>query len=112
MAVMLLPGLLLLGAIGLLIDRWWSVLFALVSSTRALYVLGYLPWTAVSFALDIPMFSREALRRVWLDLSTQNRAEFILGVVIFLHALILSYRFLRRCRFRPGGRQVLRPDSL
>src|SRR5688572_15635831 len=61
--IMLDPLLLLVAGALLLINRWWALLVALFSSARVVYNLGYLPWVAIHYAHDVPMFSSQAMEK-------------------------------------------------
>jgi len=95
--ILIEPTVLLIAAIGLVFNRWWSLLIALLASGRIVYDLGYLSWRAVHFAFDVPMFSRGALGKRWYAIY-QPRPEYlfdvILGLVIFAYAVILLSRFI------------------
>jgi hypothetical protein len=97
-AVMWEPLLLLAAALGLLINRWWSVLIALLASGRVIYLLGLLPLKAVHSAHDVPMFSWRAMQKAWYVVYTpqpQYLFEAALGVVIFLSAALAFVRSAR-----------------
>jgi hypothetical protein len=107
-AIMVAPLLLLGAAVGLLINRWWSVLLAMLMSIRVIYTLGYLPWTAVYFAQGIPMLSWQALEKLWglfYEPQPQYLVAVALGVVVFAYAVLLSLRFVyfRSARPPQGG---------
>jgi hypothetical protein len=90
-AVMFEPFLLLAAALGLLVNRRWSLLLALLASGRVIYLLGYLPLRAVHFAHDVPMLSWRGLEKVWFLVYTpqpQYLSEAALGVVIFIYAAL------------------------
>ena len=95
--ILIEPIILLIAAIGLVFNRWWSLLIALLASGRIVYVLGYLSWRAIHFAHDVPMFSRDAFEKLW-HVIYQPRPEYlfdvILGLVIFVYAVILLSRFI------------------
>jgi hypothetical protein len=96
--VMTVEPLLLLGAaVGLLVNRWWSVLLAMLTSLRVIYLLAYLPWVAVYLASGVPMFSWQAVEKLWA-LVYQPRPQYLvalaLAVVIFAYAVLLSLRFV------------------
>ncbi len=95
--MMVEPFLLLAAAVGLLINCWWSVLLAMFTSLRVIYLLGYLSWIAVHFAHDVPMFSWQAMEKLW-DLIYGPRPQYLfevaLGVVIFAYAVLLSLHFV------------------
>lgn len=44
------PILLLFCVVGLLLNRWWSLLLSLVISARVVYLSGYLPWLSLQRA--------------------------------------------------------------
>ena len=107
-AVMFEPFLLLAAALGLLINRWWSVLLALLASGRIIYLLGYLPLSAVRFAHDVPTLSRRGFENVWFLVYTpqpQYLIEVALAVVIFIYAALVLTRsvYSRSGRPAPGG---------
>ncbi|MFN2513566.1 MAG: hypothetical protein ABR568_19365 [Pyrinomonadaceae bacterium] len=102
------PFLLLTASIGLLINRWWSVLLAMFASLRVIYLLGYLSWTAVHFAHGVPMFSWQALEKLWqvvYEPRPQYFFELALGVAIFACALVLMRRsvYAKSAIPIPGG---------
>jgi hypothetical protein len=107
-AVMFEPFLLLAAALGLLFNRWWSVLLALLVSGRVIFLLAYLPLRAVHFAHDVPMFSWQGLEKVWYLVYTpqpQYLFEVALGVVIFIYAALVLTRsvYSRSARPTHGG---------
>src|SRR5436309_9551798 len=76
--ILIEPIILLIAAVGLLFNRWWSLLIALLASVRILYTLGYLSWRAIHFAHDVPMFSRAAFEKLWY--VYQQRPEYLFDV--------------------------------
>jgi hypothetical protein len=106
--IMVAPLLLLGAAICLLINRWWSILVAMLMSMRVIYTMGYLPWTAVYLAQGIPMLSRQAFEKLWrlvYEPQPQELVAVVLGVVVFAYAVWLSLRFVyfRSARPSHGG---------
>ena len=100
-AVMWGPFLLLVSSLGLLVNRWWSLLFSLVISARVVYLSGYLPWLSVHSAHDVPMFSWQAMEKLWLAVyqpHPQYLFEVIVGGFIFVYgmSLCISRRKLHR----------------
>ncbi len=93
-AVMWEPFLLLLAAVGLLANRWWSLLLSLVAATRVVYLLGYLPLRAIHNAHDVPMFSWRAIEMLWTVYQYQPRYlfEVIVGGVIAIYSGLLLIR--------------------
>jgi hypothetical protein len=100
-AVMMEPFLLLVSAISLLINRWWSLLLALLLSGRVVYSLGYLSWTAVHYAHDVPMLSWQAMEKLWYVIY-QPRPQYLFEValatvlLIYAVALLVGMAFSRR----------------
>jgi hypothetical protein len=108
LAVMFESFLLLAAGTGLLIDRWWTVLLALLASGQVMYLLGYLPLRAVHFAHGVPMLSWRSLEKVWYSVYTpqpQYLFEVALGVVIFIYAALVLTRsvYSRPARPTHGG---------
>jgi hypothetical protein len=95
--VLIEPIILLAAVVGLLFNRWWSLLIALLASGRIVYILGYLSWRAIHFAHDVPMFSRDAFEKLWhqYQLRPEYLFDVILGVVIFAYAVILLWQLIR-----------------
>jgi hypothetical protein len=93
--MMVEPLLLLVSGVLLLFNRWWSFLLALLASGRVIYSLGYLSWTAVHNAHDVPMLSWQAMEKLWYVIY-QPRPEYlfevVLGVVVFICAVVLLAR--------------------
>jgi hypothetical protein len=104
--IMVAP-LLLLGAAGaLLINRWWSVLLAMLMSIRVIYTMGYIPWTAIYLAQGIPMLSGQAVEKLWRLVYEPQPQELVAVVlVVFAYAVWLSLRFVyfRSARPSHGG---------
>jgi hypothetical protein len=91
-------------AVGLVINRWWSVLLAMLMSIRVIYTMGYLPWTAVYFAQGIPMLSWQALEKLWrlaYEPQPQELVAVVLGLVVFAYAVWLLFRFVYFRSARP-----------
>jgi hypothetical protein len=93
--ILIEPIILLVASVGLLVNRWWSLLIAVLASGRIVYALGYLSWRAVHFAHDVPMFSRAALEKLWYVIY-KPRPEYLVdvavGLVILVYAVILLLR--------------------
>ena len=93
--MMVEPFLLLVSGVMLLFNRWWSFLLALLASARVIYSLGYLSWKAIHNAHDVPMFSWQAMEKLWYVIY-QPRPEYlfevVLGVVVIICALVLLAR--------------------
>jgi hypothetical protein len=92
--------LLLLASLGLLLNRWWSLLVTMVLSGRVIYVLVFQALLSVSYAHDVPMFSRFAFRNVWLsmyDAQPQYIIQIALAAVIFTYSAALLIKGVR-CR--------------
>lgn len=107
-AVMFEPVLLLVAALGLLFNRWWTVMIAMLASGRVIYRVGYLPFSGVHYAHGDPMFSWGALQKVWSLVYTpqpQYLFESLLGIVIFIYAVVVFLRFLhsQSTIATPGG---------
>src|SRR5262245_26607979 len=68
LAVMWEPLLLIVAVVGLIVNRRWSLLLALLASGRVVYLLGYLSWRAIHFAHDVPMFSWQAVEKLWWEI--------------------------------------------
>ncbi len=101
-AVMLVPMMLLIAAIGLLINRWWSLLLATLVSGRVIYLLGYLSLTAVRYAFDVPMVSWQAIEKLWYAVyqpQPQYLFEVVLAMAIFISCISLLGR-MTFCRTR------------
>lgn len=106
--IMIAPLLLLGAAVGLLLNRWWSVLFAMLMSIRVIYTMGYLPGTAVYLALGTPMLSWQGLEKLWrlvYEPQPHYLVAVVLGVVVFAYAILLSLRFVyfKSARASHGG---------
>lgn len=100
LAVMWEPLLLFIAVVALIVNRWWSLLLALLVSGRVFYLLGYLSWRAIHFAHDVPMFSWQAIEKLWSVVyqpNPQYLIELVLSGLIFLYALtvITKQLFLR-----------------
>ena len=97
LAVMFEPFRLLVAAVCLLLNRRWSLLLALLTSGQVVYQLGFLSWTAVHNAHDVPMFSWRAAEKLWYVIY-QPRPHYLfavaLAIVIFFYATFLLWRFL------------------
>jgi hypothetical protein len=95
--LMVEPFLLLGAAIGLLINRWWSVLLALLATMRVIYLSAYLPWSAVDLAFGIPMLSLQAVQKLWV-LVYEPHPRYLVAVVLsigmFAYGVFLSLRFV------------------
>jgi hypothetical protein len=93
--MMVEPFLLLVSGVLLLFNRWWSFLLALLASARVIYSLGYLSWTAIHNAHDVPMLSWQAMEKLWYVIY-QPRPEYlfevVLALVIFICAVVLLAR--------------------
>src|SRR5258705_3067387 len=89
------PLLLVVSGVMLLFNGWWSFLLALLASARVIYSLGYLSWKAIHNAHDVPMFSWQAMEKLWYVIY-QPRPEYlyevVLGVVVIICALALLAR--------------------
>ena len=96
-AAMREPSLLLLAALSLLINRWWTVVLATIGSAHVIYALGYQPLRAVHLAQDIPMFSWQAMEKVWYlvyETRTEYLFEIALAFVILGYAVFESFRLI------------------
>jgi hypothetical protein len=94
-AVMHEPSLLLVASISLLIGRWWGYLLAILASGLVIYTLGYSSWTAVSNAHGVPMFSWQALEKLWYVIyepRPQYLFEVALAAIVFTYAIFLLSR--------------------
>jgi len=97
--IMVEPFLLLVAGALLLFNRWWARLVAVLASVRVVYSLGYLPWLSIHYAHDVPMFSSQAMEKLWYvvyKLHPECLFEVPLGVAVFICASVL----LARVRFR------------
>ena len=87
--VMWEPFWLLVATIALMLNRSWSLLFSLLISGRLVYLLAYLPWRAVHNAHDVPMFSWQAVEKLWFGVYLVHPEyffELIVSGVIFVYA--------------------------
>jgi small-conductance mechanosensitive channel len=101
-AVMLGPMMLLIAALGFLINRWWSLLLATVLSGRVIYLLGYLSLTTVHYAFDVPIFSWQAIEKLWYAIyqpQPQHLFEVMIAAAIFISCISLLGR-MTICRSR------------
>jgi hypothetical protein len=101
-AVMLVPMMLLIAAVGFLINRWWSLLLATLVSGRVIYLLGYLSLTTVHNAFDVPIFSWQAIEKLWYAIyqpQPQYLFEVVLATAIFISCISLLGR-MTFCRSR------------
>ena len=94
-AVMTGPFLLIISGICLRVNRWWSLIVAVLLSGRVVYSRGYLSWTAVHYAHDVPMLSWQAVDLLW-KLIYQPRPQYLfqvlLAMVVFIYAIVLLTR--------------------
>ncbi len=95
--VMVEPFLLLASGVLLLFNRWWSFLLALLASARVIYSLGYLSWTAIHNAHDVPMLSWQAMEKLWYVIY-QPRPEYLFEVVLAVVIFICAVVFLARVK--------------
>jgi hypothetical protein len=107
-AVMVDPFLLILSGLGLMMNRWWSLIVTLLLSGRVAYSLGYLSWTAVHNAHDVPMLSWQAMEKLWHVIyqpRPQDLFQVALAIVVFTYAIGLLTRvaFSRRAVLVAGG---------
>jgi hypothetical protein len=89
--------LLLLASFGLLLNRWWGLLVAVVLSGRVIYVLVFRALLSISYAHDVPMFSRFALRNWWwimYEAQPQYITQIALAAVIFTYSAALLIKWL------------------
>src|SRR6185503_5872627 len=105
--IMIEPFLLLVAGGLLLFNRWWALLVSLLASARVVYSLGYLPWLSIHYAHDVPMFSSQAMQRLW-HVIYQPHPEYpfqvALGGVVFICASVLLTRVaLRKPVLAPVG---------
>jgi hypothetical protein len=95
------PVLLLVASIGLVIDRLWGYVVALLSSGAIIFEVGYLGLRAVSGAFDIPMTSSEVYWR-WFTMTSFGQPQYLfelgLAILIMLYATIILCRTLYRRR--------------
>lgn len=97
--------LLLLASLGLLLDRWWSLLVAVFLSGSVIYVLVFRALLSVTYAHDVPMFSYSALRRWWwmmYEFQPQYIIQIALAVVIFTYSAALLIKWVS-CRKSVNG---------
>jgi hypothetical protein len=103
--IMVEPFLLLVAGGLLLFNRWWALLISLLAAARVVYSLGYLPWVSIHYAHEVPMFSSQAMQKLWYVIY-QPHPEYpfqvALGAVVFICASVL----LTRTAFR---KSVLAP---
>lgn len=95
--VMVEPFLLLAAGIALLSTQWWSLLLAGLASARVIYTLGYLSWTAIHYAHDVPMLSWQAMEKLWYVIyqhRPQYLFEVVLAMVVFIYAVALLVRVM------------------
>jgi hypothetical protein len=102
------PFLLLGAAVGLLINRWWSVLLATLVTMRVIYLLVYLPLAAVDLALGIPILSLQAVQKLWVmvyEPHPRYLVATVLAIGMFAYGVFLSLRFVYSRAARPthGG---------
>ena len=94
-AVMVDPFLLIIAGTCLMVNRWWSLMVALLLSGRVVYSVGYLSWTAVHYAHDVPMLSWQAVDLLW-KVIYQPRPQYlfqvVLAIVVFIYAIGLLTR--------------------
>lgn len=101
-AVMVDPFLLIIAGTCLMVNRGWSLIVALLLSGRVVYSLGYLSWTAVHHAHDVPMLSWQALELLW-DLIYQPSPQYLIQVAIAMTVFIYAIALFTRARFsRPA----------
>jgi hypothetical protein len=99
--IMLDPFLLLVAGALLLFNRWWALLISLLASARVIYSLGYLPWVSMHYAHDVPMFSSQAMEKLWHVIYKSNLEypfQVGLGLIVFVCASILLTRVIIRRR--------------
>jgi hypothetical protein len=87
--------LLLLASLGLLLNRWWSLLIAGSLGGWIVYVLVFRALAGVSNAHDVPMFSQFALRNWWLSMDTwqpQYIIQIALALVVLCYSLVCLMR--------------------
>jgi hypothetical protein len=107
-AVMVEPFLLIISAIGLVVNRWWSLLVALLLSGRVVYSSGYLSLRAVHNAHDVPILSGQAMELLW-NVIYQPRPQYlvqpVLAIMVFFYAIGLLTRLAlsRRAVAVAGG---------
>ena len=93
--IMLDPFLLLVAGTLLLLNGWWALVLSLLASVRVLYTLGFLPWLAIHRAHDVPMFSSQAMEKLW-NVTYKTHLEYpfqvALGLVVFVCASVLLAR--------------------
>lgn len=108
--LMLEPFLLLGAAICLLINRWWSVWLALLATMRVIYLAVYFPWTAVYWALGIPMLSLQAVKTLWVLVYEPHPRYLVaaaLAIGMFAYAVLLSARFVYFRAVNPRRRDCI-----
>jgi hypothetical protein len=91
--------LLLLASLGLLLNRWWSLLVTMVLSGGVIYVLVFRALLSVSYAHDVPMFSRFALSNWWwimYEAQPQYIIQIALAVAIFTYSVALLIKWACR----------------
>jgi hypothetical protein len=87
---------LLFASVGLLVNRWWSLPFAIFLSGRLINDLVFQILLSSSYAHDVPMFSPRALSYWWLVVS-KLQPQYL--VLIALGAAILFYSSALFCRW-------------
>jgi hypothetical protein len=112
--LMVEPFLLFGAAIFFLINRWWSVLLAMLVAMRVIYLFVYLPLAAVDLALGIPMLSLQALQKLWVmvyEPHPRYLVATVLAVGMFAYGVLLSLRFVRSRGSQSHARRLTKPCS-
>ena len=95
----------LLASAALLVNKWWSLSFAMFSGGRLINELVFQILLSSSYAHDVPMFSPRALSYWWLvvsELQPHYLVLLALGAAIFLYSAALFCRWAYR-RITLGG---------
>jgi hypothetical protein len=88
--------LLMIASLGLLLNRWWGWLVAMVLSGRVIYVLVFRALLSASYAHEVPMVSRLALKNWWwimYEAQPQYIIQIALAVVIFTYSASLLIKW-------------------
>ena len=95
----------LVASLGLLLNGWWGLVVALTLSGRVIYVLVFGALLSVSYAHDVPMFSRFALRNWWwgmYEAQPQYIIQIALAAAIFICAAASAVSWASRRNMGDG----------
>lgn len=96
---------LLIAALCLLVNRWWSLPVAILLSSRLINQLVFQILLSISYAHDVLMFSSYAFNYWWFVVSEaqpQYLIQIVLGTAILFYSLVLFIRLVYR-RFACNG---------